>query len=315
MQSWGTHPSGARRWRCRGCGTNAVWSREDNRARARRALFIAWLSGKRTLGEVAAARSVSKRTLVRWFAQAWTTPPRPHPPENVRVIVLDATSIEARRCVMLIAGDADRRSPVSWDMAARESAGSWTPFLSALRRAGASPPYVVCDAQKGLIKAIREVWPAARIQRCLIHVTRQARLWLTLRPKTRAGTELLGIVRALVSVRTRRQKRRWVRRFHRWQKRHAAFLKERTSGVGRWWYTHRKLRAVRSLLNNAIPDIFRFVSDPSVPRTSNHVEGGLNARIKELLRCHRGLPLKKKIALAAWYLHLRQGRKPTRNVT
>lgn len=277
-------------------------------------MFLSWIASKRTLENIAVSARVGVRTLRRWFGPFLDEPPKPIP-RPARVLVLDATSIEARRCVMLIAGDADRRSPVSWGASARECAGSWTPFLSGLRRHDVAPRYVVCDAQKGLLKAIREVWPDARVQRCLIHVTRQARTWLTMHPKTSAGAELLGIIRVLSSVRTRRQKRRWVRRFRRWQKRHAKFLKERTLGVGRhWWYTHRKLRAVRSLVANAIPDLFRFVSDPSVPRTSNHVEGGLNARIQELLRCHRGMSLKKKIALAAWYLHLRQGRKPTQNV-
>jgi hypothetical protein len=305
--------NGKKRWRCRRCSASGIRTRKDNRQRRRLSLFLSWAASKRTLGDVAGTARVSARTLRRWFGPFLDEPPKPVPQAG-RVLVLDATSIEARECVLLIAGDADSRSPVSWDAAVRESADSWFRFLAGLRREGVSPPYIVCDAQRGLLKAIREVWPGAEIQRCLIHVTRQARTWLTMHPKMAAGADLLGLVRELGSVRTKRQKRRWIRRFRRWQKRFAAFLKERTQGDGHWWYTHRKLRAVRSLIANAIPDLFRFVSDPTVPRTSNHVEGGLNARIKELLRCRRGLSVKKKLAFAAWYLHLRQGRKPTRNV-
>ena len=278
-------------------------------------LFCSWVESKKTISEISESAGIGARTLRRWFVPFLGEPPKPvECGVRTRVLVLDATSIEAHACVMLIAGDADRSSPVSWSAAARESFGAWCPFLAGLRRSDMIPTYVVCDGQRGLLNAIHEVWPSTRIQRCLIHVTRQARAWLTLRPKTIAGVQLLGIVRDLTSIRTRRQKRRWIRRFRRWQRRHATFLKERTQGDAHWWYTHRKLRATRSLIANAMPDLFRFVTDPTVPRTSNHVEGGLNARIKELLRCHRGLSTQKKFALAAWYLYLRQGRKPTRNV-
>jgi hypothetical protein len=52
-----------------------------------------------------------------------------------------------------------------------------------------------------------------------------------------------------------------------------------------------------------------------VPRTTNHVEGGINSRLKDLFRIHRGISVQKKIALAAWYLYYRQDeRKSTRNV-
>ena len=217
--------------------------------------------------------------------------------------------------MLLIAGDADRLRPVSWLPVGREAYDSWHTFLRKLSWEGLEPSFVVCDAQRGLLKAIHEVWPKVHVQRCLIHVVRQSCIWLTQNPKTRAGRELLELVRALAGIRTKRQKRRWIRAFRYWDRRHEKFLKDRSYGSGgRWWYTHRKLRGTRSLLRNAIPDLFWFVSDPTIPRTSNHVEGGLNARLKELFRCHRGFSLTKKLALASWYLALRQGQKPTRNV-
>lgn len=204
--------------------------------------------------------------------------------------------------------------PVSWAHTARECYPSWTSFLLSLRETQ-EPSYVVCDGQRGLLKAIREIWPATKVQRCLIHIIRQASAWLTKNPKSKAGRELLALVKRLSMIRSKRQKRRWIRAFRYWNRRHARFLRERTHSVsGRWWYTHRVLRGTRSLLRNAIPDLFRFVTDPSVPRTSNHVEGGLNARLKELFRSHRGISLTKKLALASWYLALRQRQKPTRNV-
>lgn len=230
---------------------------------------------------------------------------------GVRILVLDGTSIVKRQGMLLIAGDGEKRQPVSWLAIGRESYDSWSVFQRKLAWEGLAPSVVVCDAQRGLLKATHEVWPKARVQRCLIHVVRQSCLWLTQNPKTGAGQELLELVHALTDIRTRRQKRRWIRAFKYWNRKYDRFLKDKTyGGHNRWWYTHRRLRGTRSLLHNAVPDLFRFVTDPSIPRTSNHVEGGLNARLKELFRCHRGLTQAKKLVIASWYLALRQGQKP-----
>ena len=315
MQRWGTHPSGTKRWRCVECKTNTTRKRKDNRERTRLSLFVRWLTSKDSLDDLALKQRVTVRTLYRWFDCFWSKPPKPKPTTNVRVLVLDATSVVPRQLMLLIARDGDRCQPVSWVSAPRECHESWFAFLRELMWSDIEPEIVVCDGQRGLLKAIREVWPKAKVQRCLVHVIRQASKWLTQNPKTRAARELLVLVRQLSLIRTKRQKRRWIRSFKYWDREHELFLKERTrASSGKWWYTHRKLRGTRSLLRNAIPDLFRFVSDPSIPRTSNHVEGGLNARIKELFRCHRGISPTKKLALASWYLALRQGQKPTRNV-
>ena len=105
------------------------------------------------------------------------------------------------------------------------------------------------------------------------------------------------------------------------EKRHAAFLKERSYGEPKagkkrsWWYTHHNIRAARSLLRNALPHLFTFVRYPHVPRTKNHVEGGVDSRLKELTHRHRGLPQDRKQALVAEHLALKREKKPPRNVT
>lgn len=309
MQRWGKHPTGTQRWRCATCAKSTTWKRKDNRERSRLSLFVAWLVSKKSLVEWATESSVSVQTLVSWFRPFWFHSPQPQYDHPVRVLVLDATSVVVRRCMLLIAGDNDRRAPVSWFPTIRECLDSWYLFLSTL---DIEPVVVVCDGQRGLLKAIHTVWPRARVQRCLVHIMRQASAWLTQNPKTIAGRRLLVLVKQLRDVRTRRQKRRWLRAYRKWNKKYAHFLKEKSfSWHGNWWYTHRRLRGTKSLIENAIPDLFRFVTDPTVPRTSNHVEGGINARLKELFRSHRGFSPTKKLALASWYLALRQGQKPT----
>lgn len=312
MQRWGTTTTGRQRFRCGQCGASRVRQRTDNQTRQRRRLLIAWLTGSRHLPDISRTRSVTRQTVTTWLRSLWHELPVPRiVAAGANIVVLDATAVVKRQCAALIALDPATRRPLIWEFAARESYASWKLLLVRLKQAGCTPALVVCDGQRGLLKAIREVWPQAKVQRCLIHVVRQSKAWLTQRPKTRTGQELLALVRALPDVRTRRQKRRWIRAYRRWCRRHEQFLTERSYRPDgkRWWYTHRKLRAVRSLLTNSLSELFTYVRYPYVPRTSNHVEGGINSRLKDLYRIHRGLSAWKKIVLTAWYLFERQQRK------
>lgn len=309
MQRWGVTAAGSVRFRCAVCSLSATRRRTDNRQRAVRAAFSAWLVQGLSQAAVARRHGVTARALRKRFQACWSQRPEPVIPTGVRGLILDGTSVVKHRRVVLVAQDRDRRQPVTWMFAERESFESWRQILSTASAAGVEPGFVVCDGQKGLLKALRAIWPYVLIQRCLLHVVRQARLWLTQHPKTQAGQELLILVRALPSIRTRRQRRRWQRAYRRWLRRHDVFLKQRTQHPfqpRRWWYTHRKLRAVRSLLNNSLSDLFHYIRHPEIPRTTNHVEGGINSRLKDLYRRHRGLSLEHKTVLTACYLVSRQ---------
>lgn len=307
MERRGKTAQGKQRWKCLTCHISSVRSRSDSRLQKRLSLFRKWLTTKWSLADFATQENVSVRTLERWFAPLWKTMPEPEPVTSVpRILVVDGTVLRRGVLTLLIASDGDTGVPLFWLPVVRENTEEWIYFLAKLQPHG-TPYVVVCDAQKGLLKAVATVYPGVLVQRCLVHVTRQAKLWLTQRPKTTAGQELLALVRQLSLVRTLRHKRKWLRQFCHWKRRHHDFLKERTEATsGRSWYTHRVLRAVRSLLTNATPDLFRFVRDSSIPRTSNHVEGGLNARLKELRRCHRGMPLRRCLVLCCRYLLSRQ---------
>lgn len=315
MQRWGKTPQGKQRWRCPVCKDSGVKSRSDHRNKKRWSLFVRWLTSKWSLADFSRQERVDIRTVSRWFAPFWRVARKPAPLTYVpRVLVLDGTVLQRGVLTLLIAADGDTGVPLFWMPVVRENAEEWERLLGVFHPHG-TPHVIVCDAQKGLLKAVGTVFPDVLVQRCLTHVIRQAKAWLTQRPKTMAGRELLVLVLQLSSVRTLRHKRRWIRLFRRWKRRHYLFLKERTTAFsGYSWYTHKKLRSVRSLLTNATPDLFRFVREPSIPRTSNTVEGGLNARLKELLRCHRGMLLQKRLVLCTWYLAQRQGQKPTLNV-
>jgi len=294
-----------------------VRKRPDLKVHHHRTLFTQWLTGNRSLTEIADDDGVSRQTLVRWFAPLWERTSQP-PSFNFyphAIYILDGVYLSGRENAALICRT--MTAQMSWMFAVRESFASWLAFLKNLP----APDAVVVDGQKGLLAAILWLWPNTKIQRCIVHIERLARIKITRQPKTRAGKELLMLVRRLLMVRTKRQRRRWLCVYHRWERRHADFLKERSYGEPKmgekrsWWYTHRNIRAARSLIRNALPHLFTFIYDPDVPRTTNHVEGGVNSRLKELVHRHRGLTQDRKQALVAEYLARKRKQKPPRNVT
>lgn len=269
------------------------------------------------MSEVAHNYRVSRRTLIRWFTPLWeSTQLPPELNQDSRAIyILDGVYLSGRENAALICRT--MAAQMSWMFTVRESFASWLAFLKNLP----APDAVVVDGQKGLLAAILWLWPHTKIQRCIVHIERLARIKLTRQPKTRAGKELLALVQRLLGVRSKRQRRRWLYVYRRWERRHADFLKERSYGEPKagekrtWWYTHRNIRAARSLIRNALPHLFTFIDYPLVPRTTNHVEGGVNSRLKELVHRHRGLPQDRKQALVAEYLAKKRKQKPPRNVT
>ena len=263
------------------------------------------------MAEIADDHGVSRRTLIRWFAPLWerTQAPITIMPTPCAVYILDGVYLSGRENAALICRT--MAAEISWMFAERETLANWKMFLTNLPM----PDSAVIDGQKGLLAAIQCLWPEAKIQRCMVHIERLARIKLTRQPKTNAGKELLMLVQRLFAVRTKKQRGRWLCVYRRWERRHSAFLKERSYGEPKagkkraWWYTHRNIRAARSLIRNALPHLFTFIDHPHVPRTTNHVEGGVNSRLKELVHRHRGLTQERKQVLVAEHLASKNEKK------
>ncbi|PIY62361.1 hypothetical protein COY93_03015 [Candidatus Uhrbacteria bacterium CG_4_10_14_0_8_um_filter_58_22] len=198
MVRWGKTAKGSRRYRCGECSGTGIRARDDLVEAKRMRLFERWLTGKSTASEAASSAGVTRRTVIRWFEPFWSSPPRPSFRVRSRTLVVDGVSVVKMESVALLAGDPATSSPVGWAFADRERCWAWREFFLSLRRRGANPCCVVGDGQKGLLKAVREVFPRAKVQRCVVHVHRQAMAWLTRNPKTDAGRELRQLVSALL---------------------------------------------------------------------------------------------------------------------
>lgn len=318
MIRWGRTATGTQRWRCINCNRGQCWKRVDVAHRNRNILHNRWMLGMASLTSIARRLRVHRTTLSRRLKASDTQPipvplrPLVHPP----VIVLDGTTI-SKQTVLIIAYDTISDQPLAWSFVSHERFDIWHPILVRIS-SRCQPQALVSDGQKGLLKASKSVFPHTPHQRCLAHIIRLSLAWLTRNPQTFAGQELRILVRNLARTKTPFNANQWRDSFMAWNAHYESFLKEKSvnPATGRRWYTHRKLRAVRSLIMHALPNLFLFIINPSIPNTTNVVEGGINAPLAELLHRHRGITEQQKKALVTRFLYARRRRKlPTRNAT
>ena len=321
LQKRGLTKAGTQRWYCPKCAKSSCRGRPDLVRKLLLSHFVKWLLGKESQVEIAKRTGgYTDRTWRSKTAWCWEiAPPRIlNPlPQRLNIILMDGTRVAQATC--LIARTIE--GVVTWQFSPWESSEQWQRLIYSIP----SPQVAVVDGQKGVLKAIATHWPAAKIQRCHFHIWLNIRSKLTLNPKTLAGVELLALSRTLLNgINTQAQKEAWLADLSAFGKRHEQLLKERSYGPvnpfgsRRWWYTHRNLRSAYKQLTKLVESsqLFTYLDElvtdidtgeiVPIPRTTNHVEGGINSQLRHLLRQHRGLPAERQMRLTDWYLHTRK---------
>ena len=299
MKRNGKTRAGAQRWRCGSCGASSV-HRYDSEAKELEA-FLGWLLSKG--GQ--ASMPGGGRTFRRRAEKFWRIWPMPEVVDEVhRVVYVDGIYV-ARGLVVLIA--CSDSHVLSWYMAKAETTRAWRALLSRI----APPEVVVTDGGSGFASAVAAEWPETRVQRCLFHAFCQVKRHTTSRPRLQAGIELYGLARELMRLDDLRQADWWVERYMQWCGFWADFLEQRTVVDGRSEYTHERLRRARSSLSTLVNKgtLFTYL-DPALtaegplPRTNNRIEGGVNARLRDMLRNHRGLSDLRRVKAIYWWCYM-----------
>ena len=294
MKKNGTTSAGRQRWRCPKCGVSLTIRYDDTASRLDE--FLGWLLSKETqLGMPGQGGTFRRRTSAFWHI-------RPMPPvtgEIHRVIYVDGIYL-ARNLVVLIASAEDY--VLGWYMAESETSRAWERLLAPIP----APLVVVSDGGSGFAKAVRRVWPETHVQRCVFHAFSQAKRYTTSRPRLQSGIELYALALDLMHLETL-----WVGRFFQWCECWADFLEEKSWQDGRLEYTHMRLRKAGASLGRLVRQgtLFTYL-DPDLakegplPSANNHIEGGVNAQLRALLRNHRGMSLMRRVKAVFWWCYM-----------
>lgn len=313
MKKNGHDRLGSQRWMCTDCNATRGVRHYRRRDRGELGAFLAWLLGP-------AAQPGPSCTFRRRTAGCWRIHPRLETDGVVRhVLMADGTYLRHGRC-LLTAIDGASGAVVAFRWCRHETTADYLALFEKIP----APDVLVCDGMRGIETAARSAWPSTRIQRCLVHVRRDCVNDLTHRPRLQAGRELKRLADALVTIREPDQAARWAVQLHDRQHRWHAMLHERTfarehpddprAARQSWWWTHQPLRRCYRRLERLWRNgtLFAFL-DPGLrdadgrppQRTSNRLEGGVNAPIKRMLVNHRGLSDEHRMLACEWLCYMK----------
>ncbi len=295
----GKTKAGTQRWLCKECSdsfTNPI----DNSTK-QFVQFQHWLFSKAVQKEMSGAGRSFRRKISK-FWEIWPMPPKIESP--MKVVYVDGIYLRRKACILICCNE---RYVLGWYLCRYENSRAWEALMQRI----AAPAMVVSDGGPGFRKALKRVWPKAKLQRCTFHAFLQVKRYTTDRPKTIAGIEMYMIAKDLLMIKDLGQAANWVTRLINWRIRHKAFLSEMTRDEkGKLRPMHeRLLKAERSLARLVQQNtLFTYLDESlsygeELPSTNNRIEGGINAQLRTMLRNHRGMSIERRIKAVFWWCY------------
>lgn len=173
-------------------------------------------------------------------------------------------------------------------------------WFSKLNKEGLAPLYITMDGERSVIRAINEVWPHTKIQRCLYHIQREGMRWLRTYPKTQAGRDLRRLLKTLCRINSFKERNEFIASYVAWLNQYREFV----LSLPRKEVAFKDLKKTMALVYNALPDMFRYLNDSKITKTTNTLES-FYSRLKADYRKHRGLTEKHKIIYLNWYCYFK----------
>jgi transposase-like protein len=173
-------------------------------------------------------------------------------------------------------------------------------WFSKLNKEGLAPLYITMDGERSVIRAINEVWPHTKIQRCLYHIQREGMRWLRTYPKTQAGRDLRRLLKTLCRINSFKERNEFIASYVAWLNQYREFV----LSLPRKEVAFKDLKKTMALVYNALPDMFRYLNDSKITKTTNTLES-FYSRLKADYRKHRGLTEKHKISYLNWYCYFK----------
>lgn len=261
---------------------------------------------KDTLEVLVKQSGYSKSKLQRIFRYYLSSAPLFIIHQKIRLyLIIDGTYFTEGLC-LLIYYDSQLKYSLLYRFSTNEFYSEIKEDLENLKQLGIDIAAVTCDGKKSIIRAVQKVYPAATVQRCMVHVQRMVRLWLTRKPKLAASKELRFLAGLLHHIRNVVEQHMWVIAFEQWYKKYQHIIEEKVlhKPTGRWWYKHRSLRRSAVMIKKAVADMFHFIGDKKIPKTTNGLDSYFG-HLKLNLNVHRGLSKEHRKSFILWYLYLK----------
>lgn len=294
------------RFKCRNCGLLFCRKNTSVKRNNRFVWFRKWVLERATIEQLSKESGYSVRTLKTMFDEYLSRPPvlSIYPSKSLNLLI-DGTYFSNDICLIVY-----RAYPQKITQFYRLSDGEYyteiKEDLTNLLLLGVQIQSITCDGHRAILKAIRVVCPEIIVQRCLVHIQRECRIWLTSHPKNLSALALLKIVHQLSEIRTHQQQQQWIKLLFDWHQEHQNFINEKSfsPATKRFWFKHKMLRRAFVLIKNALPNMFQFLFNDAVPKSTNGLESFFG-HLKSYLLLHRGLTKTHRQNFIQWYLYFK----------
>jgi hypothetical protein len=298
--------NGKQRYFCKQCNFSFILLRHDVKNKNEFIWFKKWIIERQVYKYLVRDSGYSQSKIQRIFNQYLNSAPVVEIRSKTRVhLLIDGSYFPNGLCLILYY-DHNLRYVQLYRETNQEKYTEIKEDLQNLKKLGVDVYSVTCDGHKAILKSIKKVFPNAIIQRCLVHIKRQVRNYLSSKPKLEQSASLLKLSNQITSIKSIEDSNIWLGAFFNWYKINHEFINQKTQSqnTGRFWYTHKNLHAAFSLLENAIPNMFNYLDDEQIPNTTNRIENYFT-HLKDKLRMHRGLRFEAKKNFIKWYLYMK----------
>lgn len=298
------------RYFCNDCKKSSSSSRKDISHSNRFIWFRQWVEYGHTIEYISQCSKYSIRTLKNYFYLYLKDYPTWHIQPGKKVnLLIDGTYFANKICLILYQ-DNNVKATQIYRFSTAEYYQEIMKDINNLLSLGIQIESVTCDGAKSIIKAVKKSSPGTIIQRCTVHVQREILLWLTRNPQSLAGKELRQIVCQLNKIKDKQGWATWIVSFIKWEEVHREYLNKKSFSENKpekYWFTHKNVRKSFVHLKRALPNLFHYLDNPDIPKSTNALESFFG-HLKTNLRIHRGLSNEHFKAYVRWYLFFKNNR-------
>lgn len=300
VKLYGKTKQGKQRYQCLRCKSTYLWKQEKDIKQRRYSWFNQWILEGLTVKQIAKINKVSPSTVSR-VIQYWLKkePPKVKDLEKVKYVILDGTYINHRTGLYVVMDSKDHRV-IYGDYGISETGQHLKIFYDHIQKEGLTPLSATIDGSLQQIKYIKEAWKSLIIQRCLVHIQRQGLSWLRQKPKRIDAIKLRNLLLQVLYIKTKEQSENFIRGFKLWEDSFGLEL-DRSTNRGK---VFSDLLRTRSMILNALPNMFNYLDNPEISKTTNALEGYFG-RLKQKYRVHRGLSPGKRKNYFRWHFYLK----------
>jgi hypothetical protein len=162
---------------------------------------------------------------------------------------------------------------------------------------------IVSDGGRGIVSAIKEVFPNTTHQICMAHMHREAIRGLGKKPIDPRVRTLRKLADHMWLIESKEALKWWTVKRDAWIEQHADYLREyRQDTTGQWWYIHKGARKTVRILKKLPETSFKFLDKSLMPKTTNELEASFGHLGKRWL-VHRGLRTYRWENFMKWFVY------------